>query len=150
MYGNNAQYRAPISRRRKVWSKEGITQPFYLVHRHGQHQFGADIVTLSRLLAPVNCEIRNSNSNVTDETYNSKHFETLSRFELENYMFHQKWCIPKKGHVPPVPVNHSFNHVKTWYTYGSGATLIFTLYTQPRISPRFRAINTQRDLGRTP
>ena len=32
------------------------------------------------MLAPVNCEIRNSNSNVTDETYNSKDFENLSRF----------------------------------------------------------------------
>ena len=37
------------------------------------------------MLAPVNCEIRNSNSNVTDETYNSKHLETLSRFKLEKY-----------------------------------------------------------------
>ena len=39
------------------------------------------VSTLSLLLlAPVNCEIRNSNSNVTDETYNSKHLENLSRF----------------------------------------------------------------------
>ena len=42
------------------------------------------------MLAPVNCEIRNSNSNVTDETYNSKHLETLSRFKLEKYKSKQK------------------------------------------------------------
>ena len=32
------------------------------------------------MLAPVNCKIRNSNSNVTDEIYNSNHLEILSRF----------------------------------------------------------------------
>ena len=32
------------------------------------------------MLAPVICEIRNSSSNVTDETYNSKLLEILSRF----------------------------------------------------------------------
>ena len=37
------------------------------------------------MLAPVNWKIRNSNSNVTDETYNLKHLETLSRFKLEKY-----------------------------------------------------------------
>ena len=57
------------------------------------------------MLAPVNCEIRNSNSNVTDETYNSKHLETLSRFKLEKYKSKQKWPYVKKHH-PPVPENH--------------------------------------------
>ena len=32
------------------------------------------------MLAPVTCKIRNSSLNVTDETYNSKHLENLSRF----------------------------------------------------------------------
>ena len=76
------------------------------------------------MLAPVDCEIGNPNSNVTDETYNSKDLENLSRFEMENYMFHQKWCIPIKHH-PPVPVNHSFNNLETWHTYSGGDTLTF-------------------------
>ena len=32
------------------------------------------------LLAPVNCKLKNSDSKVTDETYYSKHLETLSKF----------------------------------------------------------------------
>ena len=32
------------------------------------------------LLVPVNCKSRNSILNVTEETYNSKHLENLSRF----------------------------------------------------------------------
>ena len=32
------------------------------------------------MLAQVNCEIRNSSLNVTDETYNSKHLEISSGF----------------------------------------------------------------------
>ena len=34
----------------------------------------------SSVLAPVNCKSRNSILNVTEETYNSKHLENLSRF----------------------------------------------------------------------
>ena len=65
------------------------------------------------MLAPVNCEIRNSNSNLTDEIYNSKHLENLSRFDLENYKFQQKNAWGKKHH-PPVPTNHSFNNLEIY------------------------------------
>ena len=36
---------------------------------------------------------------------------------------------------PPVPVNHFINHLETWQTYSSGATLTFPRNTLPRISP---------------
>ena len=55
------------------------------------------------MLAPVNCEIRNPNSNVTDETYNSKLLENSSRFKLENLQVsperwrHQKTPPPRPG-----------------------------------------------------
>ena len=56
---------------------------FYTQRIH-QYLFSSD--------APVNCKFRNSKLNVTDETYNSKHIETLSRFELENYKFQQEYA----------------------------------------------------------
>ena len=52
--------------------------------------------------SPGNCEIRNSKSNVTDETYNSKHLGALSRFELENYklkIIQAEICLREK--TPP-------------------------------------------------
>ena len=58
--------------------------------------------------------------------------------------------VAKCAKTPPVPVNHFINHLETWHTYNSGATLNFPQNTLPRISPWFRAINTQSDLGRTP
>ena len=76
------------------------------------------------MLAPVNCEIRNSNSNVTDETYNSKHLEILSRFELEKLQVSAEICLREKT-PPPVPVNHLFNNLETWHTYSGGDTLTF-------------------------
>ena len=53
------------------------------------------------MLAPVNCEIRNSNSKVTDETYNSKDFKKLSPIYLENSIVSPEIGHPKKHHPLP-------------------------------------------------
>ena len=81
---------------------DGYTLPFYIADGFCKPStpkrftllFGSAITFVQflfyKVLALVNCEIRNSNSNVTDETYNSKHLETLSRFKLEKYKSKQK------------------------------------------------------------
>ena len=84
------------------------------------------------MLAPVNCEIRNSNSNVTDETYNSKHLENLSGFELEDYKFQPKYALGKKHHPPflrstcPVTLKLSMHILEV-------LTQLFSRTTLPRI-----------------
>ena len=78
------------------------------------------------MLAPVNCEIRNSNSNVTDETYNLKLLENFVKILVGKLHFLAKIVMQEKTPPPPRPdVNYSFNHLETWHTYSSGATLTF-------------------------
>ena len=68
------------------------------------------------MLAPVNCEIRNSNSNVTDETYiQLKTLRNFAKIRVGKLQVSPEMVHPKEG-PPPVPVNHSFNHLETWHT----------------------------------
>ena len=87
---------------------------------------------------------------MTDETHNSKHVETLSRFELEKKkQVSAELCLREKGPPPllrstcPMTLKLSMHILEV-------LTQLFTRTTLPRVSPGFRAINTQSDLGRTP
>ena len=57
---------------------------------------------LDMVLASVDCKSRNSISNVTDETYNSKDLEKLSRFLLEKLQVSPEIWRHQKG-PPPCP-----------------------------------------------
>ena len=77
------------------------------------------------MLTPVNCEIRNSILNVSDETYNSKHLENSIKILVIKLRVSAEMRLRQIGPPPPVPMNHFINHLETRHTFSGGAILTF-------------------------
>ena len=86
-------------------------------------------------LTPVNCKNRNSTLNVTDETYKSKHIETLvvMIFGVKLQVLAELGFREK--HYPPLQATHLFNHPETWHVHTRVANSNFHSTHPTTLSP---------------